>query len=169
MARVQRTTILRSSYHDSLTLMRLSLELEGLEGVERVAVFMGFADNLQLLDEAGFPPPAEPVTGNDLLLAVMADTTETLEKAFLEARRLLKGQAPVISAQVRPRSLRAAMFRSLRPTPQPSGFQSRASSSTSTSSSTSPAWSAQLTCQRSRPGWWTASARRTPSGSHRAR
>ncbi len=73
-----------SAYHDSVTLMRLTRDLEGVAGVARAAAMMGTPQNRALLEDAGLLTTAgKAATPTDLIIAVVADD----EAAAREAER----------------------------------------------------------------------------------
>ncbi|TDE28201.1 FdrA family protein [Nonomuraea mesophila] len=86
MSDVPREVVLvrRGTYHDSVTLMRVSRALSGLPGVEAAMVAMATELNVSILRELGFTIP-ESGPG-DLLIAVRAGDTEA---AVEEADRQL--------------------------------------------------------------------------------
>ncbi|HET7343275.1 MAG TPA: hypothetical protein VFL90_17545 [Methylomirabilota bacterium] len=80
----------RSFYQDSVTLMRLTRELESRPGVRRAAVMMGTPANRALLAEAGLlAGDGAGAAPADLIVAVVADdeaTATAAREAAEEAR-----------------------------------------------------------------------------------
>ncbi|GAB1483254.1 hypothetical protein MASR2M78_20700 [Treponema sp.] len=81
-----------NSYFDSVTLMRLSVELGKLPGVQKVSAMMGTPANLTMLSDQGLYRQTLPEVGPaDLCVCVAYSAEENLpevvlaEKAFLEA------------------------------------------------------------------------------------
>jgi FdrA protein len=62
-------------YHDSLTLMRLTRDLQVVDGVQRAAIMMGTPSNRALLRDAGLlTPDGDSVSSNDLIIALRPPT-----------------------------------------------------------------------------------------------
>ena len=102
----------RSFYQDSVTLMRLTRDLEGAPGVERAAAMMGTPENKALLAAAGlFVRDGEAAAPGDLIVAVAAETEAAAREAHasvdqaLAAARAHGGAA----ATSRPRTLDGAL------------------------------------------------------------
>jgi FdrA protein len=101
----------RSFYQDSVTLMRLTRDLEAVAGVRRAAAMMGTPQNRTLLDQAGLLTDEGDVAAPaDLLIAVIADDAAAAEAARAAAETALArpaaGGAP---ATAPPRTLRSAL------------------------------------------------------------
>ena len=97
----------RSVYQDSVTLMRLSHDMEAVPGVRRAAAMMGTPPNRVLLEQAGLlDADGETAGPADLVIAVVADSATAAEaardaaEAALTARRT--ASAP---GTMRPRTL----------------------------------------------------------------
>ncbi len=107
-------TIQRDSYHDSVLLMRLTLDLERHEGVDDAIVAMATEHNRSLLREQGYDHPDLAVAGaNDLVIAVRGEKLD-LDEAGLNAlvAELLAAAAPDdASAEGAPTTLDAALSR----------------------------------------------------------
>jgi FdrA protein len=102
-------------YHVSVTLMRLTRDMELATGVRRAAAMMGTPSNRALLQEAGLlTPDGEAASPNDLIIAVEA---EQMADAHAGARAaeamLMASQAASIPGQAPhyPRTLRSAIKR----------------------------------------------------------
>src|SRR5688500_9472313 len=66
--------IRKGAYHDSVTLMRLTRDLELADGVRRAAAMMGTPANRTLLGDAGLlTADGEAASPNDLIIAIEAD------------------------------------------------------------------------------------------------
>lgn len=106
----------RSAYHDSVTLMRLTRDMEAVPGVARAAAMMGTPQNRALLADAGLLADGGPDTAPaDLLIAVAADdeaAARGAEQAALVALRARPTEPrpglPGASAR-RPRTLASAL------------------------------------------------------------
>jgi len=101
----------RSSYQDSVTLMRVSREMEAVPGVRRAAALMATPQNLALLREAGLlTPEAEGAGATDLVLAVLGDEDAAGRAALAAAEAALAPPAPSGAVLVpRPRSIETAL------------------------------------------------------------
>src|SRR5262249_60776652 len=100
----------KSFYRDSVTLMRLSSDMEAVAGVTAAAAMMGTPHNRALLEQAGLltgdGAAAEP---SDLIIAVVAESAGAAETARAAAEhRLLPVQpaaaGPSTAAPPRPAS-----------------------------------------------------------------
>jgi succinyl-CoA synthetase alpha subunit len=102
--------VMRSFYRDSVTLMRLSLELEAVAGVTRAAAMMGTPANRALLEQAGLLTPEGAAAGpSDLVIAVVADAPSAAEARAAAERALLAPPAPITRAAETPRTLAGAL------------------------------------------------------------
>ena len=100
-------------YHDSLTLMRLTRDLQVVDGVRRAAVMMGTPSNRALLRDAGLLTlEGDAASPNDLIIAVEADDLAVahvgaqMVEAALATSRSLMLTSPTTC---RPRTLRSAL------------------------------------------------------------
>ena len=100
----------RSFYQDSVTLMRLTRDLEAVAGVRRAAAMMGTPQNRALLDQAGLLTDEGDVAAPaDLLIAVIADDAGAAEAARAAAETaLVRPAAGGARATAPPRTLRSA-------------------------------------------------------------
>jgi FdrA protein len=103
----------KSFYRDSVTLMRLSRDMEAVAGVTSATAMMGTPHNRALLEQAGLLAPegaaAEPA---DLIVAVVADSRAAAEAARAAAEHaLLARHQPAVGAATAapPRTLATAM------------------------------------------------------------
>jgi FdrA protein len=102
----------RSTYLDSIVLMRMSRQIAALPGVEEAGLVIGTPANKDILREARIlgsdGDNAEP---GDLILALRAEDNATGEAALAEAKRLLDqpGVSGPPSSVGAPRTLRAAV------------------------------------------------------------
>lgn len=72
----------RGVYQDSVTLMRLTRDLEGVAGVRRAAVMMGTPENRAILRTAELlAPEAADASPTDLVIAITADDGDAAETA----------------------------------------------------------------------------------------
>jgi len=101
----------RSVYHDSVTLMRLTHDMEAVAGVRRAAAMMGTPPNRALLGRAGLLDADGETAGPvDLVIAVVADSAAAAETARVAAEAALTALrvAPTPGA-ARPRTLAGAL------------------------------------------------------------
>jgi FdrA protein len=99
-----RNFVRKSAYYDSVTLMRVSRDLETLPGVRSVAVMMGTETNRALLREARLLAPEGEAAGPaDLIVAVTADTPDAADVARGAVDGILKRARPPRSAHARSR------------------------------------------------------------------
>ncbi|HYE89425.1 MAG TPA: acyl-CoA synthetase FdrA [Terriglobales bacterium] len=101
----------RGAYHDSVTLMRLSREMEAVPGVTRAAAMMGTPQNRALLRDAGLlAADGDTATPSDLIVAAVAEREADARAAWAAAERALASTAPRATAAARaPRTLRGGI------------------------------------------------------------
>jgi FdrA protein len=102
----------RSYYQDSVTLMRLTRDLEAVTGVRRAAVMMGTEPNRALLAQAGLlAAEGERAAPADLLIAVIADDAAAAEAARDAVEAALGAARAAAGPRTgpRPRTLRGAL------------------------------------------------------------
>jgi succinyl-CoA synthetase alpha subunit len=104
--------VLRNVYRDSVALMRLSREMESLEGIAQATAIMGTDNNKELLQQAGLLDDAGLAAGpNDLIVAFDAASPELEPQVLLWFRERLEAREQGLSAgqDYRPRSLEGAV------------------------------------------------------------
>jgi FdrA protein len=116
-----RVEVRRGTYHDSVTLMQVSRQAEGLPGVEAAAVVAATPVNLELLARQGFEVDAGGLGPSDLVVCVRVADEETADEAMEQVAELLAGVgrgggagaggAGLGPGVAEPRSLRAAVWR----------------------------------------------------------
>ncbi|PYM27997.1 MAG: hypothetical protein DMD78_01165 [Candidatus Rokuibacteriota bacterium] len=101
----------RSFYQDSVTLMRLTRDLEAVPGVRRAAAMMGTEPNRALLSQAGLlAADGEHAGPADLVIAVVADDASAAEAARDAAEAALTAtRAASARATAPPRTLRSGL------------------------------------------------------------
>lgn len=103
----------KSSYHDSVTLMRLTRDMESVLGVRRAAAMMGTPANRTLLKDAGLlAAEGEDVGATDLVIAVIADDAGAADAARAAAETALARRGPTRAlgaGRARPRTLASAL------------------------------------------------------------
>ena len=104
--------VLKNVYRDSVALMRLSREMESLEGIAQATAIMGTDNNKELLQQAGLLDDAGLAAGpNDLIVAFDAASPELEPQVLLWFRERLEAREQGLSAgqDYRPRSLEGAV------------------------------------------------------------
>ncbi len=82
--------IKKGAYYDSVTLMTVARELALIEGVEDAAVVMGTPENRAILEASSMlVPEFEGTGGNDLLIAVSAESADVAARALASADHVL--------------------------------------------------------------------------------
>ena len=116
MSPVTRCLVRPDTYRDSVVLMRVAAELEGLPGVARAALMMATPANRALLAEAGLLDGDAVAAGpGDLVIAVTAADARAVGDALASAARLLDRAAAApasgASAVTAPRTIAEAAAR----------------------------------------------------------
>jgi FdrA protein len=100
----------RGAYHDSVTLMRLSRDMEAVPGVTRAAAMMGTPQNRALLRDAGLLAADGDAAGpTDLVMTVIADDAHAAQLAWAAADAALARRSDAGPTTTRPRSLTRAL------------------------------------------------------------
>ena len=101
----------RSFYQDSVTLMRLTRDLEAVPGVHRAAVMMGTPPNRAVLAQAGLlATDGESAAPADLVIAVRAEDEAAARAARDAVDAALAGsRRPAPAGRARPRTLAGAL------------------------------------------------------------
>lgn len=107
---IVRSTVRRSAYYDSVTLMRAQQSLRGLPGIDEAGVVMGTEANLDVLRQAGLNAGEITVTPDDLVIVVRGDTPEHVEAALasLDTVLLRRPAGGAEQGVYRPRTVSAA-------------------------------------------------------------
>jgi FdrA protein len=100
-----------SVYHDSVTLMRLSHDLESVDGVSAAVAMMATPPNVALLRQAGLLTGAAADAGPaDLVIAISATTASAADRARDAIDAALAARRPqAATAAGRPRTLAGAL------------------------------------------------------------
>jgi succinyl-CoA synthetase alpha subunit len=112
-----RVEVRRGTYHDSVTLMQVSRQAEGLPGVRVAAAVVATPVNLELLARQGFTVDPDGLGPNDLVICIRAEGEEAADQAVERVGQLLAGAGPAGGgggsgpAAVAPRSVRSAARR----------------------------------------------------------
>ena len=108
-----RNVVHKGVYYDSVTLMRLTHDLQVIAGVRRAAVMMGTPSNRALLRDAGLlTPDGDAASPHDLIIAVeAADIAAADAGTQAGAAALSTSRASTLTRQTtyRPRTLRSAL------------------------------------------------------------
>src|SRR6266850_2634972 len=108
-------TVRRSTYFDSIDLMRVAEQARQLAGVAEVAVVMGTPPARSMLAEAGLWPAEAPQGGpSDLLISVRASTEAAANRALASVEELLNASrtTELARSDMLPRTTAAAARRS---------------------------------------------------------
>lgn len=103
--------IRKGFYLDSVALMRLSREIASAAGVVEAALMMGTPSNQAILRNAGLLEGEVSAQGNDLILAIKAESEAAARAALVEAQKALDRPKTTGSGETawRPRSIAAAV------------------------------------------------------------
>jgi FdrA protein len=107
-----RSLVRRSSYRDSMVLMRVAEALRALPGVREAAALMGTPANHELLTEAGLATSeTRDAAPGDLMIAVQAETEAAADAGLAEVERILDERRSTVApaGQALPRTLDAAL------------------------------------------------------------
>ena len=89
-----RVEVRRGTYHDSVTLMQVSRQAEGLPGVQAAAAVVATPVNLELLARQGFTVDPDGLGPNDLVICIRAEGEEAADQAVERVGQLLAGAGP---------------------------------------------------------------------------
>jgi FdrA protein len=106
------TTVLvkKSTYRDSISLMKISTGISKLSGVTQAAVVMATELNRRVLSEAGFKDAAiDLATTNDMIVAIEAKDSESLSAALKETDKMLESGETKSGEKPEPASLDEAL------------------------------------------------------------
>jgi FdrA protein len=107
---IRRTLVKKGVYRDSITLLRVSKAAEGVHGVRSAAVVMGTQLNKRVLKDIGFQGPEVLQAGtDDLVIAIEADDSNSIDAALAETERLLSAQSVPVGAKPASRTLQEAL------------------------------------------------------------
>jgi FdrA protein len=89
---MQRIEVVKSTYLDSVSLMRISKVVSDVQGVTNAVVSMATDTNLALMKDIGFDPKkVGSISANDLVIAIEAETQNALDDAFKLVWNQIKG------------------------------------------------------------------------------
>lgn len=108
---MKKVVVKNATYRDSISLMKISNELQKLPGVKQAAVVMSTELNRRVLGEAGFSDAAiSTAAGDDMIIAIEADDGSTLNSAFAQVDRLLTSTGEAQVGTNLPTSLEEALL-----------------------------------------------------------
>jgi FdrA protein len=100
----------KSTYRDSISLMKISNSISKLPGISQAAVVMATELNRRVLSEAGFIDAAiGQAANNDMIVAIEAKEASSLEAALTETERLLSPSEKPAGEKAPPTSLDEAL------------------------------------------------------------
>jgi FdrA protein len=106
---IARNIVKRNLHRDSVQLLRLSEEAKKIEGIKDAAVVMATATNKEILTKLGLlVDVGRAASENDMILAVMADSPQQIEKALQQIEQMVLRPPPTKAGQ-RFHSLDAAL------------------------------------------------------------
>jgi len=106
----KRNVIRRNDYHDSFELMVTSVQLQDDPGIVQAIFMMGTPSNKQFLRGLGLlSTDGESATPSDLIVAIEADSAETLDRVERDLERLLGERAAADAGPEAPRTLETAL------------------------------------------------------------
>ena len=91
-----RVIVKKSTYRDSISLMKVSTSISKLPGITQAAVVMATELNRRVLAEAGFADASiGRAEGDDMIVAIAAKDAASLDAALAETEKLLSpGEKP---------------------------------------------------------------------------
>jgi FdrA protein len=105
-----RIIVKKSTYRDSISLMKISNSISKVPGITQAAVVMATELNRRVLSEAGFADAAIGSAANsDMIVAIEAKEAASLEAALTETERLLSAGEKPTGENVQPTSLKEAL------------------------------------------------------------
>ena len=105
-----RVIVKKSTYRDSITLMKISNSISKLPGVTQAAVVMATELNRRVLSEAGFKDAAiVNASNNDMIVAIESREAASLDAALTETDRLLVQEEKTAGEKAEPTSLEEAL------------------------------------------------------------
>jgi FdrA protein len=105
-----RVIVKKSTYRDSISLMKISNSISKLPGITQAAVVMATELNRRVLSEAGFVDAAiGSASNNDMIVAIEAKEAASLDAALTETERLLSPGEKPAGEEAPPTSLDEAL------------------------------------------------------------
>jgi succinyl-CoA synthetase alpha subunit len=100
----------KSTYRDSISLMKISNSISKLPGIRQAAVVMATELNRRVLSEAGFTDAAiSTASTSDMIVAIEAKQAESLDAALKETDKLLAVSEKPMGEKALPTSLEEAL------------------------------------------------------------
>jgi FdrA protein len=105
-----RVIVKKSTYRDSISLMKISSSISKLPGITQAAVVMATELNRRVLSEAGFVDAAiSGAASNDMIIAIEAKEAASLDAALTETEKLLSPGEKPAGEKALPTSLEEAL------------------------------------------------------------
>ncbi len=109
---IQRATIRKNQYQDSVRLMTISREAGAVPGVDKVLALLGTDSNKRVVQGLGLlDAAAAGATANDLLVCVAAESEAACQAALARVDALLRRETAGPGAKAPPRSIEEAAAR----------------------------------------------------------
>ncbi|SJZ33213.1 acyl-CoA synthetase FdrA [Selenihalanaerobacter shriftii] len=107
----KKVVIDENNYYDSVTLMSISKDIKGMEGMTEAVVVMATPHNKELLENVGLlTEEADNASPKDMVVAIEADTDELAEEALNSVTEALEAKASAGGDEdYRPRTLDSAL------------------------------------------------------------
>ncbi len=101
----------KGEYYDSVTLMRISKEINGLPGIIDSAVVMATNENKSLLKSSGlYLSDFDNSVDADLIISIKAETEKILEKSFVQVKKFFENiKKTNVSENYLPKSLEGSI------------------------------------------------------------
>jgi len=107
---ITRVIVKKSTYRDSISLMKISNSISKLPGITQAAVVMATELNRRVLSEAGFVDAAiGRASTSDMIVAIEAKEASSLDAALAETERLLSPAEKTTGEKAPPTSLEEAL------------------------------------------------------------
>src|SRR5271157_1883382 len=110
---ITRVIVKKSTYRDSISLMKISNSISKLPGITQAAVVMATELNRRVLSEAGFVDATIGLAdSNDMIVAIEAKEAASLDAALTETEKLLSPSEKPTGEQASPKGLNVFLFSS---------------------------------------------------------
>ena len=107
---ITRVIVKKSTYRDSISLMKISNSISKLSGITQAAVVMATELNRRVLSDAGFADAAiTSAASNDMIVAIEAKDATSLDAALTETEKLLSPTEMPAGEKPLPTSLEEAL------------------------------------------------------------
>jgi FdrA protein len=107
---IKKCIVRKNEYHDSVVLMRITENIQKIEGVDKAAIVMATDNNKKLLEEMDLlTKDAKEASPNDLLIAIEVKKEEKLNEVMLKIDEFLTKRIQEIAEMGFPKSLESAL------------------------------------------------------------